>query len=93
MGLVGALALAGVTARLGPEQTIACRTGSALDRLAQAVMQPLGGGQIDSASATYCAVPSTTAWLMAAVALAATLSIVAVGAARYGRASESSSQA
>jgi hypothetical protein len=63
---VGALVVAAVVAGLGPEDTVVCGRGHALNRLAQAIMQPLGAGHIDGPSATLCVVPSTGAWLASA---------------------------
>jgi hypothetical protein len=78
--LISGLVLAAVVAGLGPSRDIICGTGHVLDRLAQAVTQPLGAGHIDSATASYCAVPSTTSWLLAAIAFVAMVggSIVAM---------------
>jgi hypothetical protein len=42
--LVAALAVSAVVAGLGPEDSVACGRGHTLNRLAQAVMQPLGAG-------------------------------------------------
>jgi hypothetical protein len=66
-----ALLASGVVAALGPEAEVVCGRGHVLDRLAQAIMHPLGAGHIDGASASFCAVPSTTAWPMAAAAFVA----------------------
>jgi hypothetical protein len=63
--LVAAIAVSAVVAG-GPEDSVVCRRGHALNRLAQAVMQPLGAGHIDGPTTTKCVVPSTTAWLLAA---------------------------
>ena len=63
--------LAAIVASLGPSRDIVCGTGHVLDRLAQAVMQPLGAGHIDSPTASYCAVPSTTSWRLAAITFGA----------------------
>ena len=60
-GLVGAVALAA----MGPSTTVVCGRENLLDRLARRIMQPLGAGHIDGATASYCVVPSTTAWLEA----------------------------
>jgi hypothetical protein len=57
-------------AGLGPSHVVVCGTGHALDRLAQAVMQPLGAGHIDGPKASYCVV-STTSWLLAAITFVA----------------------
>jgi hypothetical protein len=77
--------LATVVVVAGPSNEVVCGTGSVLDRLAQGVMQPLGGGHIDSADATLCVVPSPTSWLIGAlvlvVGLAATF-LVAQGTRR-----------
>jgi hypothetical protein len=62
----GALVGAAIVASLGPEDTVVCGRGHALNRLAQAVTQPLGAGHIDGPSATLCVVPATSAWLLAA---------------------------
>ena len=64
--LVAALVASAIVAGLGPGGTVICGRGHALNRLAQAVMQPLGAGHIDGPTATYCVVPSNTAWLLAA---------------------------
>jgi hypothetical protein len=71
-----ALVVSSVVAGLGPEDTVVCGRGHALDRLAQAIMEPLGAGHIDGPSATYCVVPSTGAWLLATCVL-----LLIVGAA------------
>jgi len=60
-GLVGAVAIA----VMGPSTTVVCGEGNLLDRLARRIMQQLGAGHIDGATASYCVVPSTTAWLEA----------------------------
>ena len=72
-----AVVVAAVVAGLGPEDQVVCGTGHTLNRIAQAVMQPLGAGHLDGPSATFCVVPSMAAWLMAAVAL---LAVIGLGA-------------
>lgn len=69
--LGGSLVLAGVVAGLGPSDEVVCGTGDVLDRVAQALAQPLGAGHIDGPAATFCVVPSTGAWIMAAIAFVA----------------------
>jgi hypothetical protein len=66
VGIVGAAFLSGVAAALGPEDTVICGRGHILDRAAQAFMERLGAGHIDGPTATYCVVPSTAAWILAA---------------------------
>jgi hypothetical protein len=61
--VVAALVASAVVAALGPESKVICGRGHFLDRLAQAVMEPLGAGHTDGPTATYCGVPSTSAWL------------------------------
>ena len=74
--LAGAVLLSAVTAGIGPEDhTVICGRGHILNRLAQAIMEPLGVGHIDGPVANYCVVPSTAAWLLAAAVF---LSVVAV---------------
>jgi hypothetical protein len=51
--IVAALVVSAVVAGLGPEDTVVCRRGHVLNRLAQAVMRPLGAGHIDGPTATY----------------------------------------
>jgi hypothetical protein len=63
--VVAALAVSAIVAGLGPEDSVVCGRGHALNRLAQAVMQPLGAGHIDGPTTTKCVVPSTMAWLLA----------------------------
>jgi hypothetical protein len=83
--LVGALIAATVVAAVGPEDTVICGEGHALNRLAQAIMQPLGAGHIDGPAATYCVVPSTVAWLLAGVVLLAGVIAVVLVARRARR--------
>jgi hypothetical protein len=71
--VVASLVLAAVVAALGPSGQVICGTGHPLDRIAQAVTQPLGAGHIDGPVASYCVVPSTSAWIMATIAFAAAL--------------------
>jgi hypothetical protein len=85
---VGSLVLAAVVAALGPSGQVICGTGHLLDRIAQAVTQPLGAGHIDGPAASYCVVPSTSAWIMAAIVFVAALasgSLVAVAQLRHSR--------
>lgn len=79
-----AVVVAAFVAGLGPEAEVVCGRGDVLDRVAQAVMQPLGGGHIDSASASYCVVPSTTAWLMSALTLIGVLAVTFIVVRRRG---------
>jgi hypothetical protein len=72
-GVMVAGALAAIVAGLGPQTEVVCGTGHVLNRVAQRIMQPLGAGHIDGASATYRVVPSTAAWLMALFVLVAVL--------------------
>jgi hypothetical protein len=69
--VITGLVLAAVVAGLGPSGQIVCGSGHVLDRIAQAVTQPLGAGHVDGPGASYCVVPSTNAWVMAAIAFAA----------------------
>ena len=65
-GVVAAsLVVSAVVAGIAPGDTVVCGRGHVLNRLVQAVMQPLGAGHIDGATATYCVVPSTIGWLLA----------------------------
>jgi hypothetical protein len=68
-GIGVGLALGVAAAMLGPSEAIGCGGGHLLDRLAQRIMQPLGAGQVDGASATSCTVPSTASWLLAVAAI------------------------
>lgn len=65
--VTSSVVLAAVLAGLGPSRYVVCGTGHTLDRLAQAVMQPLGAGRTDGPRANYCVVPSITSWLLAAI--------------------------
>jgi len=51
-----------------PSRAVVCGQGNVLEQLAQNVTRPLGAGHIDSASASYCTVPTTAAWLLALAA-------------------------
>ena len=68
VAIIGASVLVVVAAAAvvvtGPSDEIPCGTGGTLDRLAQGVMEPLGGGHIDGAAGSLCVVPSPTAWLI-----------------------------
>jgi hypothetical protein len=86
--LVASLVVGAVVAGLGPSDEVVCGTGQPLDRIAQAITQPLGAGQTDGPAASYCAVPSTRAWIMAAMAFVAVLaggSLATVSRARRSR--------
>jgi len=63
--LVASVALSATIAALGPDDTVTCGGGHLLNRLAQAVTQPLGAGHIDGPAGSHCVVPSAVAWLMA----------------------------
>jgi len=80
--LVAALVAAAVVAGLGPESRVVCGRGHVLDRLAQAVMRPLGAGHIDGPAASLCVVPSTVAWTMAGITLLAAVSAWALAVRR-----------
>ena len=84
---VGALMVSAVVAGLGPEDTVVCGRGHALNRFAQAIMQPLGAGHIDGPSATLCVVPSTGAWLVSAGVFLLLLSAALVAVRRQSRSS------
>lgn len=79
------LVVAAVIAGLGGSREVVCGTGNVLDRIAQAVTQPLGAGHVDGPAATYCVVPSTSAWVMAAIVFAAFTSASLVATARLRR--------
>jgi hypothetical protein len=79
------LVLAAVVAGLGPSGEVVCGTGHVLDRIAQAVTQPLGAGHADGPAASYCVVPSTNAWVIAAIAFAALSGGCLVAMARLRR--------
>lgn len=83
--IVVSLVVAAVAAGLSGSREVVCGTGNVLDRIAQAVTQPLGAGHIDGPAATYCVVPSTSAWVMAAIVFAAPTSGCVVVKARLGR--------
>jgi hypothetical protein len=69
--VLASLVPAAIVAGLGPSGQVVCGTGHVLDRIAQAITQPLGAGHIDGSAASNCVVPSTNAWFMAAIAFAA----------------------
>jgi hypothetical protein len=81
--LVVLLATAVVVA--GPSDEVVCGTGSVPDRLAQGVIQPLGGGHIDAVDATLCVVPSPTTWLVGTLVLVVGLGAVLLVARRAKR--------
>jgi hypothetical protein len=66
----------------GPSDEIPCGTGSTLDRLAQDVMTPLGGGHIDGGDATLCVVPSPTAWFIGTLVFLVGLGTILLVASR-----------
>jgi hypothetical protein len=73
---VSGIVLAGIVAAVvaaaaGPSTTVICGRGGLLDRIAQFATRFYGGGVIDGATANYCVVPSTAAWLLATVLLLA----------------------
>jgi hypothetical protein len=88
--VVAGLAASAIVATVGPNEAVVCGTGHLPNRLAQAVFDRLGGGQIDGQSAGYCTVPVTSTRLLAAAALLV-LFLVAwvVAASRPGRGSRS----
>jgi hypothetical protein len=86
-GVVVAATSAVIVAGLGPQTYVVCGTGHVLNRVAQRIMQPLGAGHLDGASATYCVVPSTTAWLMALFVLVTVLVVTYAFTRRALRAS------
>lgn len=80
--LVIGLVVAAATALLGPQRAVICGEGHILDRSAQAIMRPLGGGHIEGPSATRCVVPSTPTWLLAVGVFLVFLAVAAVVAIR-----------
>lgn len=60
-GVIAALTSAALVASVGPEAEVVCGTGHVLDRLAQAIMRPLGAGHVDGPAASSCVVPSSAA--------------------------------
>jgi hypothetical protein len=77
-----ALVAAALVAGLGPEHTVVCGRGSLLDRVAQALTQPLGAGHVDGPSASWCTVPTAGAWLLAVLAALAILEVTFLVARR-----------
>jgi hypothetical protein len=69
--VVATMVLSAVVVGLGPSGQVVCGTGHVLDPIAQAVTQPLGAGHIDGSAASYCVVPSTSAWIIATIPFAA----------------------
>jgi hypothetical protein len=84
VGTLIAVVVAAFVAGLGPEAELVCGTGHVLDRVAQALMKPLGAGQIDGRSATYCIVPSTRAWLMSSLSLMVVVAVTSIFVRRRG---------
>jgi hypothetical protein len=82
-GVLGGILLAVSTAAVGPGETVICGEGHLLNRLAQAIMEPLGAGHIDGPSASYCVVPSTTAWLLAIGVFLSMLAFTFLAARRW----------
>ncbi len=71
LGLVAAW----VALFLGSDKKIVCGSGSGVDRYAETITKGFGAGHVDSATASYCYVPSSQAWLGAAVALVAVVTV------------------
>jgi hypothetical protein len=88
--VLGGLCLLAVVAALGPSETVVCGRGHVLNRLAQSISQRLGGGHIDGATASYCTVPATSAWIAATGVFLASvvLAVIVAGRARLTAARE-----